>query len=354
MTVLNKLLIKPDITIAEALKQFNASGEKVLLVTMNKKLEGVITDGDIRRAVLSGLSIDDPITTVFNRKPGFLLASEFDVKTARKKLIKDKIDLLPVLNEKHEIVDFISWSMAFSGEEVFIKPKDQIDIPVVIMAGGKGTRLEPVTTIIPKPLIPVGSKTIVEHIMDRFMDSGVKEFFFTLNYLGEMIKAYLNSIDQKNELHYVFETDFFGTAGSLKLLADQISETFIVSNCDILVNVDYAKAYRFHKTKNACLTMLSAFQRHSIPYGVIEFKEDGVVTKINEKPEKTIVINTGVYIVNAECLQYIPDNQVFHMTHLIEALMKDGKKICTYPVNEDDYIDIGQWDEYRKAVKQFT
>ncbi|MBU2454153.1 MAG: nucleotidyl transferase, partial [Proteobacteria bacterium] len=126
------------------------------------------------------------------------------------------------------------------------------------------------------------------------------------------------------------------------------------SNCDILVNVDFSKVCEFHRSKKANLTMLSAFQRHSIPYGVIEFKEDGVVTQMHEKPEKTVVINTGVYVVNSDCLGYIPDNQLFHMTDLIDALMKDGKKICTYPVNEDDYIDIGQWDEYRKAVKQFT
>ena len=265
-----------------------------------------------------------------------------------------KIDLLPVVNKNHELVDYITWSMAFSEQAFLAKPLGKIDMPVVIMAGGKGTRLEPVTTIIPKPLIPVGAKTIVEHIMDRFMNNGVNEFYFTLNYLGEMIKAYLNSIDRTNRLHYVFEENYYGTAGSLKLMMDQVPKTFIVSNCDILVNVDYAKACEFHKANNAHLTMLSAFQRHKIPYGVIEFKEDGVVTRIHEKPEKTVVINTGVYVVNSECLKYIPDNQMFHMTDLIEKLMKDGKKICTYPVNEDDYIDIGQWDEYRKAVKQFT
>lgn len=352
--MLDKLLIKPDITIAEALKRFNISGEKVLLVTREKKLEGVITDGDIRRAVLSGSSIEDSITGVFNTKPGYLLASEFNLETARKRLLQDKIDLLPVVNDNHEVVDYLSWSMAFSEADVFSRPMESINMPVVIMAGGKGTRLEPVTTIIPKPLIPVGSKTIVEHIMDRFTGNGVNEFYFTLNYLGEMIKAYLNSVDRENTLNYVFEKDFYGTAGSLKLMIDNMPETFIVSNCDILVNVDYSKVCRFHKDNNAYLTMLSAFQRHSIPYGVIDFMENGVVTRIDEKPEKTVVINTGVYVVNSECLKYIPDGKMFHMTDLIDALMKDGKKVCTYPVNEDDYIDIGQWDEYRKAVKQFT
>jgi len=326
----------------------------VLLVVEKKILKGVITDGDIRRAVLSGASLEQSITGIFNDSPICLYESEFDIENVKKRFLEYKIDLLPVVNHDNEVVDYISWSMAFSEQGICSKPMGRVDLPVIIMAGGKGTRLEPVTTIIPKPLIPVGSKTIVEHIMDRFMRNGINEFFFTLNYLGEMIKAYLVSIDRKNRLHYVFEQDYYGTAGSLKLMKDELPSDFIVSNCDILVDVDYSKVVRFHRENNAFITMVSAFQRHSIPYGVIEFRRNGVVTAIEEKPEKTVVINTGVYIVDLKCLDYIPDNCMFHMTDLIDALMKDDRKICTYPVNGDDYIDIGQWDEYRKAVKQFT
>lgn len=353
--MLEDLLISPDHTISETLKQFDLSGEKVLLITAeDKKLLGVITDGDIRRAVLSGYSIDEKISEIFNKKPSVLKESSYTLESAKKLLLKYKVDLLPILNSKKEVVDYITWKMAFSDQGIQSKPLGKITNPVVIMAGGKGTRLEPVTTIIPKPLIPVGSKTIVEHIMERFCQNGVRKFYFTLNYLGEMIKAYLNSVDNENTLNYVFEKDYYGTAGSLKLLTNQLSDRFIVSNCDILVNADYSKVMEFHQSNRAQLTMLSAFQRHRIPYGVINFKEDGVVTQILEKPERTVVINTGVYILETECLEYIPEDQVFHMTDLVQVLMKNDKKVCTYPVNEDDYIDIGQWDEYRKAVKQFT
>ena len=353
--MLEDLLIQPDIPIPQALKKFNNTGEKVLLVIdKEKKLIGTITDGDVRRAVLAGHSIEDPITRVFNKSPIYISERDFSLDAVRKILLSYKIDLLPVINENREVVDFITWSRAFSGHGFLEKKVGEINMPVVIMAGGKGTRLEPVTTIIPKPLIPVGSKTIVEHIMDRFINNGVKEFYFTLNYFGEMIKAYLSSIGQKNKLYYVFEKDYYGTAGSLKLLIKELPGTFIVSNCDILVNADYADVVKFHKFTNSSLTILSAFLQHRIPYGVIDFKEDGVVTQLHEKPEKTIVINTGVYVIDLECLRYIPDNEMFHMTDLIDKLMDNGKKICTYPVNENDYIDIGQWDEYRKAVKQFT
>ncbi|MFH2091050.1 MAG: sugar phosphate nucleotidyltransferase [Pseudomonadota bacterium] len=353
--MLEELLIQPDILIPQALKQINTTGEKVLLVVdEQKKLIGTITDGDIRRSVLSGHSIDSSVAGIYNPSPNFILKAEFSLDLARKMLLKHKIDLIPVIDENRKVVDFITWSRAFSGHGFMEKKAGNIHMPVVIMAGGKGTRLEPVTTIIPKPLIPVGSKTIIEHIMDRFKNNGVKEFYFTLNYLGEMIKAYLSTVDNENKLHYVFEADFFGTAGSLKLLDKQLPSTFIVSNCDILVNADYLDVVNFHKSRNSCLTILSAFQQHRIPYGVIDFKEDGIVTRIREKPEQTIIINTGVYVIDLECLSYIPDNKMFHMTDLIDVLMNKGKKVCTYPVNETDYIDIGQWEEYRKAVKQFS
>ena len=349
------LLIKSDMPIPEVLKIINNTGEKVLLVVNTKNcLIGTITDGDIRRAVLDGKSIEDSIDQVYNRAPIFLLENDATPEMVRRTLLENKIDLLPIVNKNHKVVDFITWSRAFSGHGFLEKKKEKINMPVVIMAGGKGTRLEPITTIIPKPLIPVGSKTIVEHIMDRFKNNGVTEFYFTLNYLGEMIKAYLTSIEQKKTLHFVFETDFYGTAGSLTLAKENLPQTFIVSNCDILVNADYADVVKFHHKNKACLTIISAFQQHRIPYGVIEIKEKGVVAQIHEKPEKTVIINTGVYVIEHECLDYIPDKKMFHMTDLIEELMNKGKKVCTYPVNEKDYIDIGQWDEYRKAVKQFS
>lgn len=350
----NNLFLGEDASISETLKKLNDSAEKVLLVTDARKLIGVVTDGDIRRAVLAGASLDDSIKGIYTKSPNYVYQSEFELKAVRKLLLETKIDLLPIVDHKMNVVDFITWSVAFSQERFQTRKKVPENLPVVIMAGGKGTRLEPVTTIIPKPLVPVGKKTIIEHIMDQFSSCGVKDFYFTLNYLGEMIQAYLNSIAKKNQHHYIYEDDFYGTAGSLTLAKASLPDTFIVSNCDILVDADYAEVINYHNSNHSMLTILSAFQRHSIPYGVIEFKEDGVVTQIHEKPEKTVVINTGVYIVEKKCLDYIPEGKVFHMTDLIESIMQDGGKVTTYPVNEADYIDIGQWDEYRKAVKQFS
>lgn len=350
----NDLMITKEFTVKEALKKLDETAEKVLMVVdSHSKLIGTITDGDIRRAILSGKNFNDSISGVYNCRPLSISESNFDLDLVKGIFIHRKIELLPIVDTDMKIVDFITWNSAFSESRAHIFPAEKICEPVVIMAGGKGVRLHPITKVLPKPLIPLGEKTIAELIIERFQNFGVEEFFLTLNYKGEMIKAYFDSMVHGYKLHYVFEADYLGTAGSLKLIQDTIGQTFIVSNCDILVKVDYAKIMRYHKDKGACLTIVSAFQHHKIPYGVINFKKDGYVVGISEKPEKTFPINTGVYIFEHSCLDYIPVNTYFDMTDLIDLLLKEQKIICTYPVNANDYIDIGQWDYYKDALEKF-
>ena len=212
--------------------------------------------------------------------------------------------------------------------------------------------MAPFTNVLPKPLIPIGDKTILELIIDEFQVFGIDNFFFTINYRGEMIKAYFDCIEKAYNVNYLKEVAFLGTAGSLKLLPPDFSNTFIVSNCDIIVKADYSDVLEFHRNSGALLTVLSSIQHYKIPYGVIQFEPGGGVTGFEEKPEYSFCINTGVYILDIECLKYIPEGEVFHMTHLMELIMKNGGKVATYPVNENDYIDIGQWEEYRRVISQ--
>jgi NDP-sugar pyrophosphorylase family protein len=228
----------------------------------------------------------------------------------------------------------------------------RIDIPVVIMAGGKGTRMAPFTQVLPKPLIPVGEKTILEIIIEGFERFQVSQFYFTVNYRGAMIKAYFDSIETKTDITYLWEKEFCGTAGSLELLPKDIANTFVVSNCDIIVKADYAEVLKFHRDSQAELTVIASIQHHVIPYGVVEYVEHGVVSGIKEKPEFSFSVNTGVYVVNKSCLELIPHGREFHMTHMMEALIANGRKVVTYLVNEKDYIDIGQWAEYNKALER--
>ena len=343
-------LIEEYSIVKKALKLLDISASKVLVV-VNKQnqLLGTISDGDIRRYLLNGGLLGDDINNVYNNNPVVIKESDKDNKTLLKQIfIEKKIELIPILSENREVIDTISWENIFAEKKISRK---QISFPVIIMAGGKGTRLEPFTNVLPKPLIPVGDKTMVEYIIDEYRNYSIDKFYLTINYKKNMIKAYFETIEKNYDIKYIEENDYYGTAGSLKLI-DVVPETCIVSNCDISVKADYNDVLEFHNNNNSVLTILSSIQHYVIPYGVVEFNNGGKVTKIIEKPEHSMPINTGVYVLNKEVFDYIPEKKYFHMTHLIETLITEGKKVMTYLVNENDYIDIGQWKEYRNSVQK--
>lgn len=346
---LNDVVILDSITIHESMKILNTVATKILFVVdINRKFIGTLTDGDIRRFILNNGNLEISVINACNIN-SYKINIGFDKDTIVREMTNLDIIYAPVINEQETLVDIFVFNNSLS--KLIKKLPKLIDLPVVIMAGGKGTRMAPFTNVLPKPLIPIGEKTILELIMDEFLSYGINQFYFTINYKGEMIKAYFDCIDTHYKITYLQEANFYGTAGSLTLLPRGFSSTFIVSNCDIIVKADFADILDFHKKSGACLTIISSLQHHTIPYGVVEFENGGVVTAIKEKPEYSFTINTGVYILEPECLALIPKNELFHMTHLIEKLMGLGKKVCTYPINESEYIDVGQWEEYRSAIK---
>jgi dTDP-glucose pyrophosphorylase len=346
-----ELFAVPRDSIQTALKKLDVTALKLLLIVdPENRLLGVLSDGDIRRAILAGAAIDKPIEGVFNTHPMVFEKGSYTIEGAKSLFLSEKLELVPIIDDDRKVVDAICWDDLFSEARGRMYSGPPLGVPVVIMAGGRGSRLAPFTNVLPKPLIPIGEKTILELIIDEFLIYRVDRFFLTLNYRGEMIRAYFEGVERKYELGYVREDDFYGTAGALRLMADSIDDTFFVSNCDILVKANYADVLAFHRRSGASLTVISSIQHHTIPYGVIEFQAGGEIVSIKEKPEFSFPINTGVYILEKECLSLIPPGRVFHMTHLIEALLATGKKAVTYPVNELEYIDIGQWEEYQKAI----
>ncbi len=348
--VLKNIFVAEIETIKDVLKKLETTAEKVLLVTdQENRLLGTISDGDIRTYLLKGESLDGDIKEVYFKKPTYLRKSEYSIETAREIFLKKKVDLIPVLDEDDVVIDYIIWNQAFSEKAKPLK-NGKIKVPVVIMAGGKGTRLEPFTKILPKPLIPVNDTPIVELIIEEFTKQGGKQFYLLLNFKSEMIEAYFSGVEKNYKLNFVKENEFLGTAGGLLLLDDIDSDMFIVSNCDVIVKADFQQVIKLHKKQNASMTVLSSIQHHKIPYGVIKFKDKGEVTDIHEKPEYTVTINTGVYVLNKETLDFIPKNKYFDMTDLIKVLIDNNKRVVTYPVNGNEYIDIGQWDEYKQAV----
>lgn len=347
------ILVSTSESIKDALKKLDRTGKKALLVTSDdNRLLGTVTDGDIRRYILSGRNLDNGISEIFNINPFSISQKDFSRKAAKKILIENKLQLLPVVDEGSRVVDFVTWDELFSNGSEEPAVKGKIDIPVVIMAGGKGTRLDPFTRILPKPLIPIGDRPIIEMIIAEFRKQGISEYYVTLNHKSDIVESYLNSIEKDYEIRYVKEDSFLGTAGSLKLLEDQISDIFIVSNCDVIVKADFEDVVAFHKKHDASLTVLASVQHYNIPYGVVRFKDGGEVVDIHEKPEYTFTVNTGVYILNRESLRFMPADSSFDMTDLINILVKNGSKVVLYPVNESDYTDIGQWEEYKKTIEK--
>jgi len=221
------------------------------------------------------------------------------------------------------------------------------------MAGGRGTRLAPLTNIWPKPLIPVNEKTIIEDIMDKFVEVGCNKFYLSVNYKAEVIKQYFENLNSSYyQISYIQEEKPLGTAGSLYLLKDKIHSAFFVTNCDILIDEDYTAIYDYHKANHNEITMVAAIKSFPIPYGTIETKEGGQLNSIQEKPELSFKINTGMYILEPNLLKEIPENEFLHITTLIEKLHQEGRKVGVFPVSEGSWSDIGNWEEYiKKFVK---
>lgn len=345
-----KFTITADATVKNTMKKMDSGATKTLIVVDKggKKMVGVISDGDVRRHLLGNGELSDKIVNCYNKNP-IKFIDEFEKEEARRIMLDRKIEAIPVVSKDNILKEIIFWDDIFDKRT---KKDDSLVCPVIIMAGGKGTRLDPFTKILPKPLIPIGDTPIVEMIMDSFANFGVNNFSIVVNYKGEMIKSYFDNSEINYNISYIWEKEFAGTAGSLRLLPSDIDHDFIVSNCDIIIDMNYSDLMNFHRKNESVLTIVGSVQHHQIPYGVIEYTENGSVEKIIEKPEYDFTINTGLYVLNREALNNIPEG-FFHITDLINDLIARGKKVCTYPVTEKSYVDTGQWEEYHDAIKKF-
>lgn len=320
----------------------NSAGFAV--VCDEKTFIGIVTDGDIRRYLLKGGSLKENICNVTNRDPYYV--DEENQHLAVPLMLRKELTAMPVVNKRHELVDIIL------NKPKEIREKEKLAIPLVIMAGGKGARLKPYTDILPKPLIPIDGITITEQIMNRFDEYGCKDVYVIVNYMKDFIKAYFNEKDLAQAVHFIEESQFLGTGGGLKYVKGIISGTFFVSNCDVLIDCDYAKLLAHHRAQNNVLTMVCAKKNLVIPYGTVTIDEDRRLSSMQEKPEIVYNINTGVYVVQPELLELIPENEPIHMTELIGLAMKKGEKIGTYVINESQWMDMGQMEELEEMKRK--
>jgi len=350
MEKLKKVLIKSGSMIKQALKQMDAMGEKTLIVIDDQsRIMGTITDGDIRRWILKGKRLSESVTRVMNRRP-MTLNEGYVPQEAKDLMVRYQIECLPIIDKSKKVIACLWWMDFFEGRQ---KVSKSLKLPVVIMAGGEGVRLAPYTNILPKPLMPIGDKPVVEMIMTSFSQYGCNDFYLSLNYKANLIKAYFSDLDHQYNINYVLENKPLGTAGSLHLLRKKIKKTFFVSNCDVLIDADYVDMLNFHQEKKNKITLVSSMKNFTIPYGVCEIESGGVLKNIQEKPEHDFLVNTGMYILESSVLSDIPADRFYNMTDLINDYLIKGEKVGVYPVSEKAWLDIGQLEVLHETLKKF-
>lgn len=333
-----------------ALKKMDGVSVKTLLVFNNEIFQGLLTIGDIQRAIIANIDINSPISKILSKNKEYATSRD-SLEKIKSRMLLLRAECMPIVDDAGNLVKVIFWEDIIKGAKSYcIEP---FNLPVVIMAGGKGTRLKPLTNVLPKPLFPIGEKTILEEIMDRFVRCGSSNFYLSINYKADIIKYYFQYLNNASyQISYFQEPKPLGTAGSLYLLKNDIQDAFFVTNCDIIINEDYSQILKFHKDSQNELTAVAALKNYPIPYGIFETGKDGLLQSVVEKPDFMFKVNTGMYILEPHLIDEIPQNEFFHITSLMGKLRNEGRKVGIFPINEKSWIDIGDWEEYQKIINK--
>lgn len=328
------------LTVSEAMKQIDTNQNGILfLVDRDNKLLGCITDGDIRRYLLSGGKMEALAIDAANKHPKYAKT----IEEAHRLYHKKNYIVIPVLDENGVVIDL------FEGEPRGAKKRrNSVNIPVVINAGGKGTRLDPFTRVLPKPLIPVGELPIIELIMQEYQSYDCCEFHIIVNYKKELMKAYFADNERNYNIIWYDEEKPLGTGGGLSLLKGKFSDTFFFVNCDALLTANYESMVKFHKENGNAITMICAYKNINIPYGVVEIGDNGIIEGMKEKPLVSFLTNTGIYIVEPEVVNDMVDGESIGFPDIVERQRQKGRKVAVYPVSENDWMDMGQISELEK------
>ena len=336
---MQKYIIKELSSIKDALVALNGITHEtmsLLVVNTDNQMVGSLTDGDIRRGLISGAQLTDEVSTIMHRDFKYIKQSEFDV--AHLKSFRDRrILVIPILDEKNHIVEVVNLQ----------KYKSHLPIDAVLMAGGKGERLRPLTDKTPKPLLPVGDKCIIDHNIDRLISYGVEHLNVTVNYLGEQIEEHFAEPRNGVQVHCYREPKFLGTIGSIKFVEKIYNDTVLVMNSDLFTNIDYEDFFLHFQLHDAEMSVAAIPYNVSIEFGILDL--DGRDIKgLIEKPKYNYYANAGIYLIKKRALAEIPEDTFFHATHLIEKLIAQGEKVIRYPLN-GTWIDIGTHQEYERA-----
>ncbi len=344
MRVFKEHLIFKDANVKQALELLNVLAPDSILFVVDKedKLIGSLTDGDVRRGLLNNFTLASPIDEIIQPNPHFVKKGDNDIQkiiTYREKLFR----ILPVVDENMKVVNVIN----------FRTIKSYLPVDTVIMAGGRGQRLQPLTNTIPKPLLKVGDKPIMEHNLDRLASYGIDDFWLSVNYLGDQIENYFGSGKDKNiKIEYVWETEPMGTIGSVSKIKNFEHDFVLVTNSDLLTNIDYESFFLEFIKQGADMSVLTIPYQVNIPYAVLETKE-GIIKGLKEKPNYTYYSNGGVYLMKKNILKHIPKNSFFNSTDLIESLIANEYKVVSYPFS-GYWLDIGKHEDYNRAQEDIN
>ena len=336
----NLHLIHKDKTLIEALKQINTLYPDPLVLFVvddDNRMIGTLTDGDSRRALIAGASVNDKAENVMHRDFNFIRANEIDNVLEFRHQKELLMKLVPVLDDDNHVVEIIN----------LVKYITRLPIDAVLMAGGKGERLRPLTEKTPKPLLPVGGKAIIDHNIDRLINYGVKHINVTVNYLGEQLEAHFKEPKGNIQVQTVREPKFLGTIGSIKFVKDFYNDTVLVMNSDLFTNINYEDFYLHFKEHNADMSVAAIPYNVSIPYGILDLDGREILGLV-EKPKYTYYANAGIYLIKRRALEEIPNDSFYNATDLVEKLILEKKKVIRYPLN-GTWIDIGNPQEYQKA-----
>lgn len=327
-------------TLLEALSQINTLAPEPLVlfvVDENQRMVGTLTDGDSRRALVSGASVNDKVDKVMLKNFRFMNLSDItNVEKIRRQKEK-KMKLVPILDKERHIVDIINLE----------KYKTRLPVDAVLMAGGKGERLRPLTERTPKPLLKVGDKCIIDHNIDRLINYGVKHISVTVNYLGEQLEEHFAEPRGEVLVKTVREPKFLGTIGSIRFVSEFFNDTVLVMNSDLFTNINYEDFYLHFKEHDADMSVAAVPYDVDIPLGVLKL-EGRNITGLMEKPHFGYYANAGIYLIKKSALDYIPEDKMFHSTDLVEALIAAGRKVVRFPIG-GTWIDIGTPQEYKRA-----
>ena len=338
---MNRYIIQQTVSIKEALivlNQITSDTQTLLVVDESLKLVGTLTDGDIRRGLISGTELTDAVNSIMHKDFKFIYESEFDV--ALLKEFRDKrIFFIPILDNERCIVNIVNLK----------KFKSHLPIDAVLMAGGKGERLRPLTEKTPKPLLKVGNKCIIDYNIDRLINYGVRHISVTINYLKEQLEEHFSVPRGNIKVKTVREPKFLGTIGSIKFVENFYNDTVLLMNSDLFTNIDYEDFFLHFKEHNADMSIAAVPYTISVPYGIFEL-EGRQVRGVLEKPTYNYYANGGIYLIKRELLDLIPEGDFFNATDFMDMLINKGYKVIRFPLN-GTWIDIGNPQEYQKAIE---